>query len=222
LVNKLYILSFDVTSNNISIVIFRGDVILSQIDQKNNSNQSEFLTTLLEESLRQAKLDYYDLDLVAFTNGPASFTSVRIGYIAAKMINLCCKIPITAISSNMAVASDYLNSKYSKIITVLDARLGDVFLQIFNLENQNLVEDSEIIIVKIDDIEKYLPKDNNFLLVGSGKYLLSEKLPDRKFNFGQGCDIIKAKNIANIAMKYNLDNNIIPDQPIYIREPKIG
>ena len=132
----MYILSFDVTSNNISIVIFRGDVILSQIDQKNNSNQSEFLTILLEESLRKAKLDYYDLDLVAFTNGPASFTSVRIGYIAAKMINLCCKIPITAISSNMAVASDYLNSKYSKIITVLDARLGDVFLQIFNLENQ--------------------------------------------------------------------------------------
>ena len=125
------ILSFDVTSNNISISVSDGDIILSQISQISNSNQSELLTTLLQKSLEEANLDYQDLGLVAFTNGPASFTSTRIGYIAAKMINVCCEIPILAISSNLAIAADYLSSSYTTIVTAIDARLGDVFFSNF-------------------------------------------------------------------------------------------
>ena len=192
------ILSFDVTSNNISITLSNGDVILSQIDQENHSNQSEFLTILLQDILEKSNLDYKDLDLVAFTNGPASFTSVRIGYIAAKMINLCCKIPLFAVSSNLAIAADYLDVKYSKIVTAIDARLGDVFFQIFDLENGKLTENSEILLVKISDIEKYLPQEK-FLLVGSAKKLISDFLPKRKLVISDKDDVIKSKNISKIA-----------------------
>ncbi|MDA7705663.1 tRNA (adenosine(37)-N6)-threonylcarbamoyltransferase complex dimerization subunit type 1 TsaB [Rickettsiales bacterium] len=217
----MYILSFDVTSNNISICISNGDIILSQIDQKNNSNQSEFLTILLQESLQNANLDYKDLDLVAFTNGPASFTSVRIGYIAAKMINLCHQTPLLDISSNLAIASDYIDTSYLKIVTALDARLGDVFFQIFDLKNGKLTENSDIIIVKIEEIEQYLPKEE-FLLVGSGKKLISDFLKDKNFNLGTKEDIIKSSNINKIAFKYYKNEGKIPDEPIYIRQPRIG
>lgn len=216
------ILSFDVTSNNISISITNGDIILSQREQINNSNQSEFLTILFEESLNEANLTYQDLDLVAFTNGPASFTSVRIGYIAAKMINLCCNIPLFAISSNLAIAADYLDSNYQKIITVIDAHIGDLFFQIFDLKNSNLIENSETILIKIDEIGKYLPENDNFLLVGSGKKLVQEKLKNRKINISNKNDVIKSINIAKLAFKYRKNNNEIPTEPIYIRQPRIG
>ncbi len=216
------ILSFDVTSNNISISITNGDIILSQREQINNSNQSEFLTILFEESLNEANLTYQDLDLVAFTNGPASFTSVRIGYIVAKMINLCCNIPLFAISSNLAIAADYLDSNYQKIITVIDAHIGDLFFQIFDLKNSNLIENSETILIKIDEIEKYLPENDNFLLVGSGKKLVQEKLKNRKINISNKNDVIKSINIAKLAFKYHKNNNEIPTEPIYIRQPRIG
>ena len=198
------------------------DIILHQINQESNSNQSELLTILLQDSLEKSNLNYQDLDLVTFTNGPASFTAVRIGYIAARMINLCCKTPIFAISTNMAIAIDYLDSSYQKIITVIDARLGDVFFQIFDLNNGELLENSEILMVKIEEIEKYLPKDNNFLLVGSGKELVKKHLNHREINIGNKEDIIKAKNISKIALKYYKKNNKIPDEPIYIRKPRIG
>ena len=218
------ILSFDVTSNNISIsisnIIADKNIILAQIDQKNNSNQSEFLTILLEKSLKKANLDYKDLNLVAFTNGPASFTSVRIGYVAAKMINLCYQTPLLAISTNLAIAADYIDSSYNKIVTAIDARLGEVFFQIFDLKNGNLIEDTEIMILKIAEIEKYLPKEE-FLLIGSAKDLITKYFKDINFNIKSKIDIIKSKNINKIALKYNnLDK--IPNEPIYIRQPKIG
>ncbi len=216
------ILSFDVTSNNISISVSDGDIILSQISQISNSNQSELLTTLLQKSLEEANLDYQDLGLVAFTNGPASFTSTRIGYIAAKMINVCCEIPILAISSNLAIAADYLSSSYTTIVTAIDARLGDVFFQIFNLNGKKLTEVSEVLMVNLEEIEKYLPQDE-FLLVGSAKELIKCQLKNKIINTCNRRDAIKSENIIKIALEYRKDNNNkIPDEPLYIREPKIG
>jgi len=217
----MHILSFDVTSNNISITLSNGDVILSQIDQENHSNQSEFLTILLQDILEKSNLDYKDLDLVAFTNGPASFTSVRIGYIAAKMINLCCKIPLFAVSTNLAIAADYSDVKYSKIVTAIDARLGDVFFQIFDLENGKLTENSEILLVKISEIEKYLPQEK-FLLVGSAKKLISDFFSENDFIISDKEDVIKSENISKIARKNYNDIGDVIDQPTYIREPRIG
>lgn len=193
------------------------DVIQAKKDMINNSNQSEFLTILLEECLQEANLSYQDLDLIAFTNGPASFTSVRIGYVAAKMLQLCCDIDVFAVSSNLAIAFDYLDCKQSKIVTAIDARLGDAFFQIFNINNNIIESEGEILMVKIDEIEQYLPKDDDFLLVGSAKELIKEKLKNRKFNISQREDIIKSENIAKIAVKSYKKNQIISKEPIYIR-----
>jgi tRNA threonylcarbamoyl adenosine modification protein YeaZ len=216
------ILSFDVTNQNILISISEDENIIATEERYNILTQSELLVVLIEKTLKDACLDYSDLDLVTFINGPASFTSVRIGYIAAKAIKLCCdKISLFTISNNMAVAADYLDYDCKQIVTILDARLDEVYFQIFKNENRQLKEKTNILLLKISEIERYLPK-NDFILAGNGKNLIKEYLLGHKFYIEEKNDVIKLKNIIKSTL-LEIKNNKKPlEEPIYIREVKIG
>lgn len=92
----MYILSFDTSSGIASSAVSDGEQILGYARQVNRSMQAENLLTLIDESLQQSGLRLEQMQYLAVTNGPGSFTGVRIGLAAAR--GLCLATQISAVS----------------------------------------------------------------------------------------------------------------------------
>ena len=72
------ILAFDVSNNNCSVAISAGQEILAYEEDLRPSMQAEILILLIERALQSINYDYQDIDYLALTNGPGSFTGIRI------------------------------------------------------------------------------------------------------------------------------------------------
>ena len=80
------ILCFDVSNNSCSVAVSFGQEIISFEQELRPSMQAERLIVMIQSVLINACLKYQDLDYMAVTVGPGSFTGVRIGLASAKGI----------------------------------------------------------------------------------------------------------------------------------------
>lgn len=148
------ILSFDTTNNLASVAILDNNELLAYNTSLENSQQAEKLFYLIEKSLKDSNLNFDQIDLISVTNGPGSFTGVRIGLAAALGLKMACQKKIIAIS-NLQVTAFYAKqnfNKNSKIAVAQDARKDEIYFQIFD-ENLNNITEPEIILrnsIKID------------------------------------------------------------------------
>ena len=202
------ILAFDTTNGGLSVAISFDNKIISSANINEVGMQAEMLIPTIEACLNSAKIWYQDLNCIAVTAGPGSFTGVRIGMSAAKAISLASNLPLIGIGSLEAIAYSYRNSNDSKILVAIDAKMDELFIQEFQLLNGKLIANYEAKLIPAKDVENYYPKEK-FLLVGTNRG-----------------DIITAENIALIAFEiynqnYSQGQNFSADT-IYIREPRIS
>ena len=165
-----------------------------------NSQQAEKLFLLIEECLKESGLKLTDIDIVSVTNGPGSFTGVRIGLAAALGLKMGIKAKIIALSNFQVVAwqaaQEYPNKQ---IAVVLDARREQVYYQLFDENLKNLTEP------KLVEIENFILPEST-ILVGDGW----------KNNLMINAD---AKILAS-ATKIYWESELYSDlTPLYIREP---
>jgi tRNA threonylcarbamoyladenosine biosynthesis protein TsaB len=88
------------------------------------------LLALIEDTLRAADLSMRELDLVAVSIGPGSFTGLRIGLSVAKGLALAGRLPIVGVPTLEAYAAS-LGPRPGSIWPVLDARKGEVYAASF-------------------------------------------------------------------------------------------
>ena len=100
------ILNLETASTNCSVSIARNGSILSLKEQNSVSySHSEQLHIFIMESLREAGLTIEALDAVAVSKGPGSYTGLRIGVSAAKGLCFSLDIPLIAVPTLRALAS---------------------------------------------------------------------------------------------------------------------
>lgn len=160
-----------------------------------NSQQAEKLFYLIEKSLEEAKLTLNEIDLISATNGPGSFTGVRIGLAAALGLKMASKANFIAVS-NLQVAAFHARNLSSdkKIAVVQDARKEEVYYQVFDQDLKNLTE-PEIV------------------LRSSLKQDLDAEVTECK---------VDAKLLAE-ASEFVWSKGLYKDlEPLYIRQPYVG
>ncbi|KDO02379.1 tRNA (adenosine(37)-N6)-threonylcarbamoyltransferase complex dimerization subunit type 1 TsaB [Rickettsia tamurae] len=129
------ILAFDTANNTASVAISENENILAYIEELRPSMQAENLMPMIEDVMKAAKCSYDDLDYLAVTNGPGSFTGIRIGLASAKGI-LFAKENIKALAvSNFEYA--YFRAitqvkDYDKIYVFLNAYRSQFYMQVFH------------------------------------------------------------------------------------------
>lgn len=95
---------------------------------------SETLMPLIARLLEQARIQPKDIERIAVTNGPGSFTGLRIGAAAAQGLSMSLDIPICGVSSLEAAAWNVAHMG-GHIRAVMDARCGQVYTALFRAEN---------------------------------------------------------------------------------------
>lgn len=219
---SLQVLAFDTTGSGISIAILKDDKIISAKEISAGNMQAEILIPTIEECLNEATIWYQDLDLLAVTNGPGSFTSIRVGFTTAKALKLATNLPLIAINSLEAIAYEYKNSGYKKILVVMDAKLDELFIQEFLVENNILKSVTEPQLISTGEIGDFLPKEK-FFLAGNAQELISDSLKNHQYFSSGKSDYVNATNIALLAQGiYKNNPEEINSDALYIRKPRIS
>lgn len=211
-------LAFDTTASCFSIALLDDQKVLAQNTIFESGKQSELLIPEIEKILREAKIWYQNLNLIAATNGPGSFTGSRIGLTAARTLKASTKLPLILVTSCEVIAYKY-RKQSGKIFVALDAAMDEFFCAEFFAENGKITQVAEPQLTTLEDLSKILPKEK-FFLCGSGKKLINPK--DFNFTMSNEDDFIEANLVALLALEKFQNGEVSENlDPLYLRAPRI-
>ena len=133
---------------------------------------SEKITNFIREVLETAGIDYKQLDAVAVSKGPGSYTGLRIGVSTAKGICYAADLPLMAIDTLEAMAygmKEKLGSQIGEndlLVPMIDARRMEVYAAIFDA-NLNKIEDTAALVIDENSFAD-MRKNHRLWLFGDG------------------------------------------------------
>ncbi len=211
------ILAFDTSGNGFSVALLENQNVLTKKNINENSKQSELLITTIEDVLRENKIWYHDLDLIAVTQGPGSFTGVRTGLTCARTLKIATNLPLILINSLEALAFKHRQHE-GEILAVIDARIEEVFVQKFRAHNGKLSVLCPPELLKVENIKEMMKTDlntANIVICGSGKKIISENFAD---DLAAEEEKIEAEIVGLLALEKNPSEN---NDALYLRSPNI-
>lgn len=211
------ILAVDTSSAICSVAILEDDKLIDKNELDDGKTHSENLMPLLDELLKRNSIDIKDIEMIACTVGPGSFTGIRIGVATMKPIAEVLDVKVASVMSLEALARNVENKE--TIVSLIDAKNNQVYAGIFD-KNYNKKE--EYIADDINEVIKVLEKYETITFVGNGailhKELLTNSLKNVEFveNNKQ-----TAENVGKIGYKKYLENDLCTADtimPVYLRK----
>ena len=166
------------SSNEICSVALSQEKSIIQEKYINKPNShSVYLAPFVNEVLNNATMSTNELDGVVISDGPGSYTGLRIGSSLAKGICLGAGIPLMVVSTLKGMAKKALNDYPSvdQAIALVDARRSDAYVGVYNQQLKPLIKEQFITINSELKIEK-----SNAVVVGSGAMKFINELDVKK------------------------------------------
>ncbi|MDT0675042.1 tRNA (adenosine(37)-N6)-threonylcarbamoyltransferase complex dimerization subunit type 1 TsaB [Autumnicola musiva] len=164
------ILCLETASTNCSVALSKNGAVLGlKEDKDNNYSHAEKLHGFIQELLKEHGFKPEDLDAVAISKGPGSYTGLRIGVSAAKGLCFALNIPLISIPTLSSLALQVkVNGGY--IIPMLDARRMEVYSAVFDSGYKEIRETRAEILTE-DIFSQYLEKEKvRFIGTGVQKF----------------------------------------------------
>lgn len=128
------ILALDSSAAVASVALCEDDSLISEFSLCDQNKHSETLLPMLESMLKLAGIELSDIDLFAVTNGPGSFTGIRIGISLIKGLAFGSGKPCIGVPTLEALAYN-LSGEDGLICPVMDARRGQVYNALFEMKD---------------------------------------------------------------------------------------
>jgi tRNA threonylcarbamoyladenosine biosynthesis protein TsaB len=136
------VLAIDTALGACSAAVFdaeRGDIIASETVAMTRGH-AEAVMPLIARVMDLADVEFADLDRIAVTTGPGSFTGLRVGISAARGIALAAGKPAIGLSTLAGFAAPLIAEDDSThVVAAIDARHDNVYLQVFGAAGRTLV-----------------------------------------------------------------------------------
>ncbi|WP_318344012.1 tRNA (adenosine(37)-N6)-threonylcarbamoyltransferase complex dimerization subunit type 1 TsaB [Flagellimonas baculiformis] len=193
------ILNLETATTNCSVSISKGNEIISL--KENNAadySHSEQLHLFIKEALEEASLSFSDLDAIAISKGPGSYTGLRIGVSSAKGLCFSLDLPLISVPTLQGMALQVKLEKGELAIPVLDARRMEVYSCVFDASYQEIRETRAEIIT--ENAFADFVSEKKVFVVGSGAQKCKDILQHPNFYF-DGEIVPSAKQMGPIAYK---------------------
>jgi len=166
------ILSIETATSTCSVALHKEGKLLASYALHLDKSHSGSLTMMIDEVLQRTNHKTTDLQAVAISKGPGSYTGLRIGTATAKGLCFALNIPLIAVNTLKAMALNVIaNSPKIKGVSLLflpmiDARRMEVYTAIFD-EDLKEIKEVNAKIIEENTFEKFLSK-HQLVLFGDG------------------------------------------------------
>ena len=160
------ILSIETSTTNCSVSLSKeGKTLVLKEDYDKNYSHAERLHVYIDDVLKQANIESIDLDAIAVSKGPGSYTGLRIGVSAAKGLCFALDKPLISLSTLNVLAHQVICDE-GVIIPMLDARRMEVYSAIFD-SNYNLTREIQSEVLNELSYNSYL-ENGKVYFIGNG------------------------------------------------------
>lgn len=184
------ILALDSCGKTASAAIYDGKVV-AEVYTDTPMTHSSTLLPSAEWLLSSAEMKISDMDYIAATVGPGSFTGVRIGMSAAKGMAFGAGVKCIGVSSLYAAAYAARDCK-GLVCAVMDARCGQVYNANFRVDNGTIERLCEDRAISIAELIEEVRGEENIMFVGDGAILCRDRFSEN----GIPCRIVREGRIG--------------------------
>ena len=158
------ILSIDTFSENLGISLIDGHKLVVKNVYHKVKPFSELLLDKIDSIFNQLGYDPSVLYAVCVNKGPGSYTGLRVGITVAKVLSYSLNIPIYSFSSLEAMAFKYRHCG-RKILASINAGKGECYLSEFEIKNSEIVQLSDIKLMKIKQFKESIDSEKDLIVV---------------------------------------------------------
>lgn len=220
----MLVLCIDSSSVTATCALVKDDQILCEINLNSKREHSALVMDLIDELLTSYKLTISDVDAFAISEGPGSFTGLRIGMATIKGLAYSTKKPCISLSTLDSLA--YNAIIFDGIICpIIDALRDNVYSNLYRNVNGKLTSISESACISLEElIEDLNKRDEKVMFVGDGvtkhRARLLEEVPNAIFA-PLNCLYPKASSLGELALiKLNagITSPINEFNPVYLKK----
>lgn len=227
------ILALDTAMAACSVAVSDGDVVIASAFEPMERGHAEALAPMVERMVREAGLQFGDLDRIIVTIGPGTFTGVRIGLAMARGLGLALGIPVIGIDTLTAIACNQFNESSPRrrpgsmesldsglrrsdgigkgILIATDARKGEVYAAL--LGGGQLIGPPHI--VAVDQAARGVPMGT--IVMGTAAQAVTAASGRSDFILSSAGNLPVAANFAARAAQLPAPRAM--PAPIYLRAP---
>ena len=212
-----YILNIETSTRNCSVSIAEnGTTILCKEVAEQGYSHAEKLHVFIEGLLQESNLSFADLSAVAVSQGPGSYTGLRIGVSAAKGLCFALDIPLIAVDT-LAVLAAQVAVGNGLIVPMLDARRMEVYSAVFNSGHEK-IRATEAQIITEESFSEY---EEILYLIGDCNQKCKTVLIGNRFVFLENIVFPSANEMGLLSYeKYKINDtvDVAYFEPYYLKD----
>lgn len=221
------ILNLESSTEICSVALSEDGKLLALSESSEGQNHAKLLSVFADKVMKQCGKKFNQLSAVAVSQGPGSYTGLRIGVSLAKGICYANHLPLIAISPLKAM-SYYVIANKEKLLPVgqgdtyfapmIDARRMEVYTALFNEENKT-IEDVEAKIIDSNSYNDVLDK-NTVIFFGNGSSKCSKLIKHPNATFLSGIST-SAQFMCSLSQQAYENNNFVDlayFEPFYLKD----
>ena len=176
------ILGIDSSGLVATVALISDGIVVAEYTIHNKKTHSQTLMPMISEMLSMAEVTPEELDAIAVSEGPGSFTGLRIGASVAKGLAWTLQIPIVPVSSLMGLAANVeIPEQY--VCPIMDARRNQVYTAVYKTTEgiPQLLEEPDVISIEaaIEKAEKY---GDGITYLGDGVPVFEKTILEKSMN----------------------------------------
>jgi len=203
------------------VALSEGGKVIAVKEANERNIHASYLTVFIEELMKISGKKYSDLDAIAVSKGPGSYTGLRIGVSTAKGLCYALDIPLLSVNTLESMAAGLLLtqsvSSSTYLVPMIDARRMEVYTAIYRTD-LSILENVNAKIVDRTSFDEF--HDNDLILFGDGSEKFQELFsaqPNIRFiNFENSAAHLAS--LANEKMIKGEIENLAYFEPFYLKE----
>ncbi|MCV9388855.1 tRNA (adenosine(37)-N6)-threonylcarbamoyltransferase complex dimerization subunit type 1 TsaB [Reichenbachiella ulvae] len=218
------ILSLDTSTKSGSVALVQEGQLVGAQHYNIDKSHSSLLHVMIDQLMSNAGVELSALDAIAISEGPGSYTGLRIGVSAAK--GLCYSLDKPLIAINTLEAMAYQVHKYAPKTEVycpmIDARRMEVYAMLLDSDFQVIEETSPVIID--EGSYKELLDQNQVMFFGDGSAKCKEVLAHENATFVDHVhpSAIDVGLLASRKFEQQAFENVVSFEPFYLKEFRLA
>ncbi len=222
----MIILGIDTTSSAASVSLLNEQKLLGEYTSNAKLTHLQKLMPMVDHLLENCHLSFSDVDAIAVSIGPGSFTGIRIGMSTAKALAQVRNLPIVGVPTLNALA--YNIPFYPGVVCpILDARRHQVYGAVYKWEQGYCKEIIKADAYEIETLMEQMDKYNDIIFLGDGVQTYKNRITailDNAASFApQYLSMQKSSSVAQLAYEMFSEENVsncYEIKPNYLRKPE--